>query len=238
MTETASPRSAAALARIAQVEAVLFDLDGTLVDTIPLILDSFRYATQTVLGTPVADDILARNIGIPLAIQMRHFTDNEAVADELLRVYRTHNRAHHDERARLFEGTVEALSLIAERGIPMGVVTSKGREIAMRGIDLFDLGRFFQVVVTMDDVDRFKPDPFPLFKAAEAMGIAPDATAYVGDSPHDVDAANRAGALSIAAPWGVSTRDRLLEAQPHFILDSMANVPALLFGDARPFAVV
>lgn len=237
MTETKVPNATAALARVAHLKAVLFDLDGTLVDTIPLILDSFRYATQTVLGQPVADDVLARNIGIPLVRQLREFTDSDAVADELLRAYREHNRLHHDERARLFEGTAEALSLIAERGIPMGVVTSKGREIAMRGIDLFDLGQFFKVVITMDDVDRFKPDPFPLLKAAEAMGIAADATAYVGDSPHDVDAANRAGALSIAAPWGVSTRDRLLEAQPHFILDSMTDLPELLFGDARPFAV-
>ncbi len=237
MTQTNTPDRTAALARVAGLEAVLFDLDGTLVDTIPLILDSFRYATQTVLGEPVADDILSRNVGIPLMIQMREFTDDAAVADELLRAYREHNRLHHDERAQLFEGTGEALSLIAERGIPMGIVTSKGREIAMRGIDLFDLGQYFTVVITMDDVDRFKPDPFPLLKAAEALGIAAGVTAYVGDSPHDVDAANRAGALSIAAPWGVSTRDRLLEARPHFILDTMADLPELLFGDARPFAV-
>ncbi len=237
MTHTSSPDTTPALARVADLQAVLFDLDGTLIDTIPLILDSFRYATQTVLGTPVADDVLARNVGIPLMIQMRHFTDDAAVADELLRAYREHNRLHHDQRARLFEGTAEALSRIAQCGVPMGVVTSKGREIALRGLDLFDLGRFFDVVITMDDVDRFKPDPFPLLKAAEALGIAADVAAYVGDSPHDVDAANRAGALSIAAPWGVSSRDRLLEAQPHFILDSMADLPELLFGDARPFAV-
>lgn len=237
MTETSTSHTTAALARLAHLEAVLFDLDGTLIDTIPLILDSFRHATRTVLGQPVADDVLARNIGVPLAIQMREFTDDDALADELLRAYREHNRAHHDQRARLFEGTAEALALIAARGVPMGVVTSKAREIALRGLDLFDLGRFFEVVVSMDDVDRFKPDPFPLFKAAEAMGVAASTTAYVGDSPHDVDAANRAGALSIAAPWGVSTRDRLLEAQPHFILDSMADLPELLFGDARPFEV-
>jgi pyrophosphatase PpaX len=237
VTETSTPNTTAALARVAKIKAVLFDLDGTLVDTIPLILDSFRYATQTVLGTPVADDVLARNIGIPLILQLREFTDDDAVADELMRVYREHNRLHHDQRARLFEGTAEALSLIAEHGVPMGVVTSKAREIALRGLDLFELRRFFAVVITMDDVDRYKPDPFPLLKAAEAMGIAASATAYVGDSPHDVDAANRAGALSIAAPWGVSSREDLLKAQPQFVLDSMTDLPELLFGDARPFAV-
>ena len=125
MTQTNTPNKTAALARVAELEAVLFDLDGTLVDTIPLILDSFRYATQTVLGQPVSDDVLARNIGIPLVLQLREFTDDDAVADELLRAYREHNRSHHDERARLFEGTAEALILIAARGIPMGVVTSR-----------------------------------------------------------------------------------------------------------------
>lgn len=237
MTETRTTDTTAALARVAHLQAVLFDLDGTLVDTIPLILDSFRHATRTVLGQPVADDVLARNIGIPLAIQLCEFTDDDAVADQLIQAYREHNRFHHDARVRLFDGTAEALSAIAGRGIPMGVVTSKAREIAMRGLDLFDLGSFFKVIITMDDVDRFKPDPFPLLKAAEVMGVAIGATAYVGDSHHDVDAARRAGALAIAAPWGVSTRERLLEAQPHFILDSMTDLPELLFGDARPFAV-
>jgi len=237
MTETRNPQTTAALARLAGLEAVLFDLDGTLIDTIPLILDSFRHATQVVLGEAVADDVLAKNVGIPLAIQMGEFTDDPAVADELLRAYREHNRAHHDERALLFAGTTEALAVIAGRGLPMGVVTSKAREIALRGIDLFDLGQYFQVVISMDDVDRYKPDPFPLLKAADALGVAPGATAYVGDSPHDVDAANRAGALSIAAPWGVSTHEVLLAARPHFVLGSMADLPELLFGDARPFAV-
>jgi pyrophosphatase PpaX len=237
MAEAKTPSTAAALERIIGIEAVLFDLDGTLVDTIPLILDSFRYATRTVLGEAVSDDILRLNVGIPLAIQMRHFTDDEAVAEELLCAYREHNRLHHDERARLFDGTAEALSTLARRGVPMGVVTSKAREFALRGIDLFDLGHFFSVVITMDDVERFKPDPFPILKAAADMGVDPTRTVYVGDSPHDVDAANSAGAISIAAPWGVATRERLLEARPHFVLESITDLPELLFGDAEPFAV-
>lgn len=236
MTETRTPTpAAAALARIAEVDAVLFDFDGTLVDTIPLILDSFRHATREVLGEAVPDEVLGRNVGIPLKVQFAEFTDDEALADQLLRVYRQYNRANHDAQARLFEGVTEALAVLAERRMPMGVVTSKARDIAWQGIELFALGGFFTTVITMDDVVRYKPDPLPLVTAAQALGVDVTRTIYVGDSPHDVNAALAAGALAVAAPWGVASRERLLEARPHFVLDSIADLPALIFGDAAAF---
>ncbi len=223
--------------RLSRVRAVLFDLDGTLIDTVPHILASFRHATAEVLGAALPDDVLLMHVGVPLARQMRFFTDDEEVAEALLAAYRRYNHATHDEMARLYDGTAETLSALHARGIPLGVVTSKSTRMAIRGIELFDLGRFFSVVVTADDVTLHKPDPYPVLHAAHLIGEAPEACLYVGDSPHDIQSGRDAGALTAAAPWGVATAERLLEAGPDFLLGDVRDVVSLMAGDGARFAV-
>ncbi|GAB4286141.1 MAG: HAD family hydrolase [Coriobacteriia bacterium] len=223
--------------RLSRVRAVLFDLDGTLIDTVPHILASFRHATAEVLGAALPDDVLLMHVGVPLASQMRFFTEDEEVAEALLVAYRRYNHATHDEMARLYDGTAEALTALHGRGIPLGVVTSKSAYMAMRGIELFDLGRFFSVVVTADDVTAHKPDPYPVLHAAHLLGVAPEACLYVGDSPHDIQAGHDAGALTAAAPWGVARAERLLEAGPDLLLGDIRDVVSLMTGDGARFAV-
>ena len=208
------------------VEAVLFDLDGTLIDTVELILTSFRYATGTVLGEPLPDRMLLENIGVPLARQMREFAPVHA--EELVRVYREHNAAHHDELAREYPGTREALDAIAATGRPMGVVTSKGHTMAHHGLAVFGLAHHFPVVVTADDVEVHKPDPFPLRRAAAQLGVPLERCAYVGDSPHDMAAALAGGALAIAALWGAFPAEEVLAPGPHHALSSISELPELL----------
>jgi pyrophosphatase PpaX len=219
--------------RAASIEAVLFDLDGTLIDTVELILTSFRYATTQVLGAPLPDELLMRNVGVPLISQMREFSPEHA--DELLRVYREHNAAHHDAMARAYPGTEEVLRLLQTLGMQMGVVTSKGTTMTRRGLDVFGLGPFFDVVVTADDVDRHKPDPHPLEEAARGLGVDVSRCAYVGDSPHDMQAAIAAGAVSVAALWGAFPREAVLEPGPEFALDSIRDLPLLLAGAEERF---
>lgn len=208
-------------------QAVLFDLDGTVVDTIPHILASFRHATTTVFGAPLPDEELLRHVGIPLARQMRYFTDDEATAERLLLSYREFNRRTHDEMARLYPNTMSVLQTLASAGMPMGIVTSKGREMADKTLGLFGLGRYFSVVVTADDTPAHKPDPMPVITAAGMLGVEPARAAYVGDAPMDVQAGKSAGAFTVAAAWGVASRDRLEAAEPDVLLDDIADLPAL-----------
>lgn len=208
--------------------AVLFDLDGTVVDTIPHILASFRHATADVLGEALPDDVLMHYVGVPLARQMRYFTDDEEVAERLLASYRAFNHRTHDEMARLYPNTRAALETLAGAGLPMGIVTSKSRMMAQRAIDLFDLGGYFSVLVTADDTATHKPDPEPVRYGATLLGIDPARSVYVGDSPADIEAGNVAGAGTIAATWGVASRERLAAASPDAIIDDIAELPALL----------
>lgn len=210
------------------IDAVLFDLDGTVVDTIPHILASFRHATADVLGESLPDDELMHHVGIPLAQQMRLFTGDEGIAERLLVSYREHNQRTHDEMARLYPNTRSVLEMLYGAGLPMGIVTSKGRVMADRAIALFGLERYFRVVVTADDTAAHKPDPLPVVTGAEALGFSPLRAVYVGDSPMDVEAGNSAGAYTIAAAWGVASRERLEVASPCAMIDDIAELPTLL----------
>jgi pyrophosphatase PpaX len=214
--------------RLIDPAAVLFDLDGTVVDTIPHILASFRHATADVLGEALPDEELMHHVGVPLARQMRYFTDDEQVAERLLASYREFNRRTHDEMARLYPNTRSALEALTGTGLPMGIVTSKSRMMARRAIDLFDLGRYFPVLVTADDTTTHKPDPEPVRLGASLLGVDPARCVYVGDSPADIESGNGAGAGTIAATWGVACRDRLMAASPDAVIDDISELPALL----------
>lgn len=210
----------------ARVDAVLFDLDGTLIDTIELIRVSFRYATRTVLGHELPDEVTMANVGQPLAEQFRQMAPDHA--DELLRVYRAFNMEHHDELAKPYPPTTETLTWLQDAGIPMGIVTSKGTEAATRGVDLFDLRRFMQVIVTADDVALHKPDPYPLRFAAAVMGAELGYCMYVGDSPHDMQAAVAGGAIAVAALWGGFPRDEVVVPGTSYELHSIDGLRGLL----------
>jgi pyrophosphatase PpaX len=221
--------------RVADVQAILFDLDGTLIDTVELIRDSFRYATRTVLGHELPDEVTMRNVGQPLAVQFRDMAPDHA--DELLRVYREYNMRRHDELARPYPGTSETLAELARRGMPMGVVTSKGTQATERGLDLFDLRRWLGVVVTADDVPVHKPDPYPLAFAASGLGSDLGYCMYVGDSPHDMQAAVSGDAIGVAALWGAFEARDLLAPGPAFALERIEDLIALLDGDSAGYAL-
>jgi pyrophosphatase PpaX len=223
------------LTRLAGLQAVVFDLDGTLIDSVDLIRISFRYATESVLGQALPDEVTMANVGQPLATQFAEMAPEHA--DELLRVYREFNSAHHDELARAYPGTLETLRRIEAMGIPMGIVTSKGTESATRGIERFGLAPFMSAVVTADDVKTHKPDPYPLCIAAGRLGVELGYCIYLGDSPHDVQAAISGDAIAVAALWGAFGAEELLAPGPAFALRSIIELPALLDGDAERFAV-
>lgn len=212
--------------RLAAVDCVLFDLDGTLVDSVELILASFRHATAAVLGEALPDDVMMRNVGVPLRTQMEEFSPEHV--DELLAAYREHNGRVHDELLGEYPGTEEVLERLAQAGFAMGVVTSKSAPVARRGLERYGLERFFDAVVAMEDTDRHKPEPDPLLRAAGLLGREAGRCAYVGDAPQDILAAKAAGMVSVGATWGAHTAEKVAGAEPDFVLHSVSELPGLL----------
>lgn len=212
--------------RLAAVDCILFDLDGTLVDSVELILASFRHATAAVLGEALPDDVMMRNVGVPLRTQMEEFSPEHV--DELLAAYREHNGRVHDELLGEYPGTEEVLERLAQAGFAMGVVTSKSAPVARRGLERYGLERFFGAVVAMEDTDRHKPEPDPLLRAAGLLGREAGRCAYVGDAPQDILAAKAAGMVSVGATWGAHTAEKVAGAEPDFVLHSVSELPGLL----------
>ncbi|HST16090.1 MAG TPA: HAD-IA family hydrolase [Gaiellaceae bacterium] len=179
---------------------VLFDLDGTVVDSGPIILASMRHATQTVLGREYTDAELLAHVGGPgLEAQMAAIEPGRT--DELVRVYREHNEPLHDTLTG-FDGIDATLETLLERGHRLGIVTAKRRATVDLAFARLPLAHLFEVVVGGDETERHKPDPEPLLLALTRLDAPAAQAAYVGDSPYDMQAARAAGLFAVGVAWG------------------------------------
>lgn len=214
---------------------MLFDLDGTLIDSIPLIRESLRH-TLRAHGFPVPpDDALLAGVGRPLEAQMGRWARDAAEAAAMTATYRAHNLAIHDDWVRAFDGVAEVLDALCSHGTRLGVVTSKRSDGAHRGLERTGLARWFRVVVGADHVTRGKPDREPIDRALRALDAAGDARAvYVGDATHDVEAAHAARIDSVAVTWGVGHADRLAAARPTHLVERPDALRALLAPTPAP----
>jgi pyrophosphatase PpaX len=179
---------------------VLFDLDGTLVDSGAIILASFKHAAKTVLARDVEEEQIAALVGGSNLYDQMAVLDPSRV-EELVRVYREHNRPLHDE-LQAFEGVEELVRTLSIEGRKLGIVTAKGRATVELAFAVIDLEPYFDAVVTADMTERHKPDPQPVLKALELLGSDPSEAAFVGDSPFDVGAGKAAGVFTVAVSWG------------------------------------
>jgi pyrophosphatase PpaX len=208
--------------------AVLFDLDGTLIDSIELILNSARHAFQGRDGHVPSDAEWLTGVGIPLATMFRRYARDDAEVDALIAKYREYQLANHDRLVKCYDQVLETVDFIRAAGHPVAVVTSKTGWLAKRGLDHVGLGPHFDVIVGCDICQRHKPDPEPVFIALEKLGYEPGEAAFVGDSVYDIEAGNAAGVTTIAALWGPFSREDLTASRPTFFLDRMADLPRLL----------
>jgi pyrophosphatase PpaX len=208
--------------------ALLFDLDGTLADSIALLLASFQHTFRAHGKAIPPDEEWIAGIGTPLITQMRHFVPTEEEAQRMILTYREFQRTHHDEMLREFEGVDETLALLKSRGHPTALVTSKGNDLAHRALAWLHLTRHIDLVVGMDSTERHKPDPDPVLFALAELGCAPTNALFLGDSPHDIEAGNAAGVISVAALWGPFSRTVLERASPTYFLEHIRELPALV----------
>ena len=208
--------------------ALLFDLDGTLIDSIELLLASVRYAFVGHLGrAPTREEWIA-GIGTPLVTQLRPFAADDAELRRLVERYRAYQREYHDSLTAPYPGVVETLRLLRARGHPMAVVTSKGDELARRSVAHVGLAELIDDVVGCDSCSRHKPEPEPVLVALERLGYGAHEALFLGDSVHDVASGNAAGVVTVAALWGPFSREILARAEPTHMLEHIRALPALI----------
>ena len=199
-------------------DPVVFDLDGTVVDTVELIVKSFRYATHTVLGTVLPDEVITAGVGQPLMTQMEGLSADHA--RELYDVYREYNHRRHDELIRGYKGVAEMLDGLRDAGRRLGIVTSKSRDTTQMAFRAVGLEDRFDVVVTASDTDEHKPSPVPLLLCLRQLRAPAAGSIYVGDSPVDIQAGAAAGMATAAVAWGVFGKEALMAVAPDFWVEA------------------
>lgn len=205
--------------------AVLFDLDGTLLDSLSLILTSYRYTLEA-HGLPARGDAeVLEGLGTTLESQLARWTNDPAQVDAMVDTYVTHNLRVHDDLVRPYPGISELVRELHAAGTPLGLVTSKRRRGADRGLAALGLTDCFAALVCGDEVTRAKPDPEPVERALALLGHpSPARVAFVGDAIHDIESGKAARVYTVAVSWGAGTAASLRGSAPDAWADDAAQL--------------
>lgn len=207
-------------------DAVLFDLDGTLLDSIELILESYFFTLGAHALEPKTDEDILSGLGTTLEDQFIRWGYADRV-DALVQTYIDFNLREHDRLVKPYAGIDAIVHELRAAGVPLGLVTSKRRRGGEMGLRALGLARSFDVEIYGDEVDRPKPDPDPVLRALRGLGVeASERVTFVGDAIHDVEAGRAAGVHTIAVTWGAGRREQLAPA--HAVVDDATSLRALL----------
>jgi pyrophosphatase PpaX len=209
------------------INTLLFDLDGTLLNSLPMIGSTFRH-TFDQLGIPWGNGEILKTVGLPLrdvAVEYAHER-----AEEFLTVYGQYQSDVQESMLKAYPGTIETLEKLHDNGYRLGLVTSKRRSSTMDGLAISGLGPHLEVIVTVDDISQPKPHPEPVLKALELMELSPLEAIYVGDSWYDILTGKNAGVLTIGVTWGMATWDELHNQLPDYIVNTWDELLATVDG--------
>lgn len=206
------------------IECVLFDLDGTIVDTNELIISSFMYALKDNGLAPLTREEIIPHMGTTLQQQMRVFSGLEDVNGTLEKSYRSYNNEHHDELVRSFPLVKETIEELSRRGIKLGIVTTKIRPTTIKTLERFDLLKYMDTIVTVNDVTEPKPHPEPVLTAVHNLGVDPRKTLMIGDSAVDIQSAKAAYVYAAGVSWSLKGEDTLRKYDPDFIIHNMKDI--------------
>lgn len=207
-------------------QAVVFDLDGTIVDSVELIVVSFQHAIREVLGREASREESIANVGRPLKEQMELLSPEHA--DELIAAYREFNHREHDRMLTLYDGILNLLHSLETTGVKLGLVTSKSRYTTQMAFDLTGIESYFDAVVCADESPRNKPSPDPILLCLDRLDVSPATAAYVGDSPADLQAASAAGVYSVGVTWGVFSEEALMAEKPDRLVHTIPELAEVL----------
>ncbi|CQR74527.1 Pyrophosphatase PpaX [Sporomusa ovata DSM 2662] len=203
-------------------KGILFDLDGTLIDTSNLIVRSFQHTFIQHYGRALTPQEVYAFFGKPLRDAMEHYGPDKV--DELITTYRDFNLTYHDELTTGFASVPETMQKLYNNGILLAIVTSKSKSTAIRGLKLFAMDKYFSVVIGHEECQKHKPHPEPVLRALEQIKLAPAECLMVGDSPFDLASARAAGVKTAAVRWTQIAWHQLLAEQPDYVLTTIEDL--------------
>lgn len=204
------------------IEAVMFDFDGTVADTNHLVYESFRVTLKEKLQVEPQRQDIYDLFGEPLERTLKRYVDD---IEDILAYYRAFNEENHDALIQPFPGVEAALRDLQAMGVKLGIVTSKRRAMALRGIEVLGLGDYFDVVITPEDTRNHKPSADPLLKGLERLGgIPPERVLMVGDSVFDIKCGQNAGARTVGVTYTVVGLEKLEALRPDYFVDALTEL--------------
>jgi pyrophosphatase PpaX len=209
-----------------KITTLLFDLDGTLIDTNELIIKSFMHTLGYYFPDRYKREDILPFMG-PSLVETFSSIDPERT-EEMVQRYFTYNIEHHDRYVTEFEGVYESVKKLKDEGFKLGIVTTKRAVTAALGLKLTKLEPFFETVVTLDDVTKTKPDPEPIYKALDFFGARPEEAMMIGDNHHDILAGKNAGTQTAGVAWSLKGKDFLQSFEPDYMLDTMGDLLQIL----------
>lgn len=202
-------------------EVVLFDLDGTLVDSMPLIRNTFRIVFRE-MDIPWTENNITYLTSLPLKETAKRYAEKRQ--QEFITSYMNHYISKHNNLMKMFPGTKEMLELFKNHGFRLGVVTSKTRLGTMACVNFLGIANLMDVIISADDAAYHKPDPEPLIKALESLSASADSAIYIGDSPLDLIAAKSAGIQAAYVTWGTGNNEDIRQYKPDYILENWGQL--------------
>ncbi|MFP4077528.1 MAG: pyrophosphatase PpaX [Candidatus Izemoplasmataceae bacterium] len=210
------------------INTILFDLDGTLIDTNEIIIRSYLYAFKKHLPEiDISRDRVIDHIGPPLDRIFSTYTSSPFKVKAMIETYREFYANNEFAHFKLYEGVTETLNTLHSQGYTLGIVTSKFLESARPSIEFFGLDRWMDAIITLDDVKHPKPDKEPVERALEALDNV-DTALMVGDNTSDIESAKSAGILSAGVAWSIKGETVLKAANPDYMLETMDSIYAIL----------
>lgn len=203
------------------IKTILFDLDGTLIDSNELIEKSFEHTFAQFGYSFSREEILQFN-GPPLTETFMKIDPD--LADEMLQTYREHNMRHHDEYVKLFPNVKETLEILKQHGIKMGIVSAKVHQGVRQGLEVTGIAPYFDTVIGVDDVVNAKPHPEPVLKGMNDLGAESETVLMVGDNYHDIEAGKNAGTKTAAVAWSLKGVEYLQQFDPTYIVHHMYDL--------------
>ncbi|MGG0655149.1 pyrophosphatase PpaX [Rummeliibacillus pycnus] len=211
-----------------KIKGLLFDFDGTLLDTNELIIQTFLHVLEPEFPGKYTREDMIPFIGPSLVESFS--TIDPMRAKEWIRQYRQWNDIHHDELAKEFVGVKSTLQVLKKKGIRLAIVSTKRIDSLSKGLRLLGVEDLFEVVVSMDDVKHVKPDPEPILLALEKMNLEKEDVLMIGDNSHDILGGQNAGVRTAGVAWSMRGEAFLMQFKPDYMLHHMSDLLAIVEG--------
>ncbi|ENH98441.1 pyrophosphatase PpaX [Gracilibacillus halophilus YIM-C55.5] len=205
-----------------KVETILFDLDGTLINTNELIIASFTHTAEQFGDRKYSREEILDFIGPPLTESLAKINPDKV--DDMMETYRKHNYENHETYVEAYPTVVDTINRLKQEGYQLGIVTTKLNDTAKLGLEITGMDQAFDVLIGLDDVDHAKPHPEPILEAIDQLKANPMTTLMVGDNYHDIEAGHNAGVQTAGVSWSIKGKEILEQHEPNYMLDEMADL--------------